>query len=260
MAEEVILKKDGVKIIKKRFKELLKPLDFQTYPHSTTRFIRVRENFIDEVRLDTHGTHLEAMYFIYSRHAPFAWLQCDEGRCWRTTKEHISTHLKWYCEIPSDGGAYYYQMEHFETVWRDVSYVFVQYILPQMETMTKAVFLSRLLERNQNDQDFFLPQEKVSLTFPYFPGTNETAVYGVELWHLERYEKAIPYLKLAQKKYKEWLTDREQETEHFFLCRKKTLALLNELLSCWESQEENRMLQAQKQINQVSLDWIEYML
>ena len=64
MAEEIILKKDGVKIVKKRFKELLKPLGFQPYPHSSTRFIRVREDFIDEVRLDTAGYHLAVMYFI----------------------------------------------------------------------------------------------------------------------------------------------------------------------------------------------------
>ena len=260
MAEEMILKKDGVKIVKKRFKELLKPLGFQMYPHSSTRFIRVREDFIDEVRLDTAGYHLAVMYFIYSRHTPFAWLKCDQGRLWRTAKEHISTHLEWYCKMPPDGGSCCYQTEYFETVWRDVSYVLTQYILPQMEAMTREGFISRLLERSRNDRDFFLPHQTVSLAIPYFPGTNEAAVYGVELWRLERYEEAIPYLTLAQKKYKDWLTDYEQETEHIYRCFRKRLALLDELLSCWESREESRMLQAQKQVTQVALDWIEYML
>lgn len=260
MAEEMIIKKDGVKIVKKRFRELLKPLGFQPYPRSTTRFIRVREDFIDEVGLDTYGTHLAAKYFIYSHHAPFAGFECNNGRLWRTTKEYISTHLEWYCEIPQNGGAYYYPTEHFETVWQDVSYVFMQYILPQMEAMTSEIFLSRLLESSKNDKDFFLPERKVTPTFPYFPGTNEAAVYGVELWRLKQYSEAIPYLAIAQKKYKEWLTGYEHETEHFFLCRKKTLVLLNELLSCWENREESRILQAQKQANQIALEWIEYML
>lgn len=260
MAEEMILKKDGVKIVKKRFKELLKSLGFQLYPHSSTRFIRVREDFIDEVCLDTAGYHLAVMYFIYSRHAPFAWLKCDQGRLWRTAKEHISTHLEWYCKIPPDGGPYCYQTEYFETVWQDVSYVLTQYILPQMEAMTKEGFLSRLLEHSRNDRDFFLPHQTVSLAVPYFPGTNEAAVYGVELWRLERYEEAIPYLILAQKKYKDWLTGYEQETEHIYRCFRKRLALLDELLSCWENREESRMLQAQKQVTHVGLDWIEYML
>ena len=64
MSEETILKKEAVRIVKKRFKELLKPLGFQPYPHSTTRFVRVREEFVDEVRLDTWGYHLDADYYI----------------------------------------------------------------------------------------------------------------------------------------------------------------------------------------------------
>ena len=114
MPEETILKKEAVKIVKKRFKELLKPLGFQPYPHSTTRFMRVRANFIDEVRLDTEGYHLNADYFIYLRYAPFTRLHCDKGRLWRTTPEHISTHLAWYCEIPPEGGPWYYKQRHFE--------------------------------------------------------------------------------------------------------------------------------------------------
>ena len=145
-------------------------------------------------------------------------------------------------------------------MWRDVSYVLTQHILPQMETMSSRIFISRLLAHNRNDQDFFRPDQTVSLSVPNFPGTNEAAVYGVELWRLERYEEAVPYLALARKKYRDWLTAYGQETEHICLCFRKRLALLDELLPCWESREENRMLQAQKQVNQVALDWIEYML
>ncbi|MCM1536465.1 MAG: hypothetical protein NC126_11135 [Clostridium sp.] len=212
------------------------------------------------MHLDTAGYHLAVMYFIYSHHAPFAYLHCDQGRLWRTAKEHISTHLEWHCKIPPDGGPYYYQTEHFEAVWRDVSYVLTQYILPQMEAMTKEGFILRLLERSRNDEDFFLPDQPVSLTIPGFPGTNEAAVYGVELWRLERYEEAVPYLTLARERYRDWLTDFGRETEHISLCIRKRLALLDELLSCWERREECYMLQAQKQINQIPLNWVEYML
>lgn len=133
-------------------------------------------------------------------------------------------------------------------------------VLPQMEAMTSGIFISRLLEHSMNDQDFFRPDQTVSFTVPNFPGTNEAAVYGMELWRLERYEEAVPYLTLARKKYRDWLTDYGQETEHICLCFRKRLALLDELLSCLESREESRMLQAQKQVSQVALDWIEYMV
>lgn len=260
MTEETILKKEAVKIVKKRFKELLKPLGFQSYPHSTTRFIRVREDFIDEVRLDTWGYHLDADYYIYLRSAPFAWLKCDRGRLWRTTKEHISTHLAWYCEMPEESGPWYYKQQHFEEVWRDVAYVLENHILPQMEAMTEEIFISRLLEHSRSDSDFFLAHQTVSLELLYFPGTPEVAIYGVSLWRLGKYEEGVPYLTLAQQKYRDWLVGFEQETEHFYLCHKRTLELLNELLSLWGNRPENWETQAQERIGQVKEDWIEYLL
>ena len=260
MAKETILKKDAVKLVKKRFKELLKPLGFRLYPHSSTRFIRVREDFIDEVRLDTWGSHLKADYYIYLRSAPFAWLHCDSGRLWRTTKEHITTYLAWWCEIPVDGGQWYYKQQHFEEVWRDVAYVLENHVLPQMEAMTEEIFISRLLERSGNDSDFFLAHNLVSITYPYFPGTNETAMYGVSLWRLGKYEEGVPYLSYTQQKYRDWIAGYEQETEHFYLCQIKRLALLDELLFLWENHPENWEAQAQESISRIAVDWIEYLL
>lgn len=262
MPEETILKKDAVKLVKKRFRELLKPLGFQPYPHSTTRFMRVRENFIDEVRLDTWGYHLDADYYIYLRSAPFAWLHCDSGRLWRTTKEHISTHLAWYCKMPPNGGAWYYMKEHFEEVWRDIGFVLEYYVLPQMEAMTEEVFVSRLLERSRNDSDFFLAHQTVSLEYLYYPGTPEAAIYGVALWRLGKYEEGATYLTYARQKYRDWLKEYEQEQDdsHFYLCHIKTTDLLDELLSLWESRPENWETQAQERIGQVKVDWIEYLL
>lgn len=266
MEQETILKKDGVKLVKKRLKELLKPLGFQPYPHSTTRLVRVREKFIDEVSLDTGGYHLNADYFIYLRSAPFARLTCDCGRLWRTTKEHITTHLQWYCEIPPEGGPYYYKPEHFEAVWQDVACVLERDILPQMEAMTEEVFLSRLLGCRGNDWDFFLPQDTVSLTSPYYRGAPETAIYGVSLWRQRKYGEGVPYLTFAREKYRAWLTDWKPKTErpdsyaeHFYLCHVRTEALLDELLSLWESREENWEAQAQERIAQVAPDWLEYL-
>ena len=260
MSEETILKKDGVKIIKKRLKVLLKPFGFQPYPHSTTRLVRVREDFIDEIMLDTYGYHLNALYRIYLRSAPFAPLTCDRGRLWRTTKEHISKHLRWDCEIPPEGGAYYYHLKHFDAVWRDVSYVLERTILPQMNAMTVDSFLSRLLKRNLSAEDFFLPQDTVSLTTPYFRGVRETAIYGLSLWWLGRYEEGISYLTFAREKYHISVTEHKQDTSHFHLCEIKILALLDELLSLWKQQAEDWEKETQKLLNRVAVDWLEYML
>lgn len=262
MSEETILKKEAVKIVKKRFKELLKPLGFQTYPHSTTRFMRVREDFIDEVRLDTWGSHLDAAYYIYLRTAPFAWLHCDRGRLWRTTKEHISTHLFWECKMPTNGGSWYYKTEHFEAVWQDIAYVLQNHILPQMEDMTEEVFVSRLLERSMSDSDFFLAHQTVSLEYLYYPGTPEAAIYGVALWRLGKYEEGAVYLTYARQKYHDWLKTYEQELDdsHFYLCHIRTTELLDELMSLWENRPENWQVLAQERISRIKEDWIEYLL
>ena len=214
MSEETILKKEAVKLVKKRFKELLKPLGFQPYLHSTTRFMRVREDFIDEVSLDTYGYHLKADYYIYSRSAPFERLYCDRGRLWRTAKEHITTHLAWYCEMPEEGGPWYYNQEHFEAVWRDVDYVLENHILHQMEAMTEEAFASRLFKRSMEDSDLFLAYNQVSLTDTYYPGTNETAIYGVLLWRLGMYVEGVPYLTFARQKLRNWFADDEQKADH----------------------------------------------
>lgn len=213
MEEEMILKKKGVSLVKKRLKELLKPLGFQPYPHSTTRLVRVREKFIDEISLDTGGYHLDVYYHIYCCFAPFAGLHCDAGRLWRTAQSQIKTHLFWSCEIPPDGGAYYYKPKYFETVWQDVALVLERYILPQMESMTEEQFLARLLNDSRSDQDFF----RAYRTVPFADSCkNEAAAYGVGQWRLRNYEEGLPYLNFAQEKYRLWLTGKEQETRHFY--------------------------------------------
>lgn len=264
MPEEMILKKEAVKTVKKRLKELLKPLGFRPYPHSSTRLVRVRETFIDEVSLDTERYHLSADYYIYLRAAPFTWLQCDQGRLWRTAKEHISTHLSWYCEIPPNGGPYYYQRSHFEAVWQDVAYVLENHILPQMEAITEDIFISRLLERSRNDKDFFLAYQTVSLEALYYPGTPETAIYGVSLWRLGKYEEGVPYLIFVRQKLRDWLAEyaeevAEEATDHFYLRHIKMLDLLNELLALWKDRPEGWQRQAQERLGQIAADWIEYM-
>ena len=260
MEEEIILKKKGVALVKKRLKELLTPLGFQSYPRSTTRLVRVRDAFIDVLRLDTAGYHLDIDYYIYLRYAPFAGLYCDAGRLWRAARDHIGTHLFWSCEIPPSGGPYYYKPKYFEAVWRDVALVLKQYILPQMEAMTEEKFLSHLQKWNQNDRDLFRAYQTVSLTIPYHPGTGEAAAYGVGMWRQGKYKEGAPYLALAQRKYYEWLMRFKQEANHPVRCHAASLALLDELLIFWENKETGWEAAIQERIEQVSVNWLDYML
>ena len=258
--EERILKKEGVKIVKKRYKEFLKPYGFEPYPHSTVRLVRVREHFIDEVFLDTVGYHLDPEYRIYARKAPFAPLRCDHGRLWRATKAHTSTHLQWKCKFITNTATAYYTTKDFEATWNDVVYVLKNAVLPQMDTMTEKLFLSRLQQGSPNDEDFFLAHDLVCLEDFYYQGMSETAVYGVELWGLGRYSDAIPYLTFAQQKYRQWLVGHEQDTSPFYLCHIRTLALLDQLLNLWERKGEDWMQQSQESIHQVAENWMMYLL
>lgn len=259
MEKDNIFKKKGVQLVRKRLKELLKPLGFQQHPRSTNRFVRVRDNFIDEVRLDTAGTHLEPWYFIHYRFAPFAGLKCDRGRLWRTAKENISTHLSWHCEIPLDGGHYYYKPDHFEMVWKDVAYVLGHYILPLMDEMTVEKFLSLLVVYSPYERDLFRANEIVRFTDPHFVCMSEAAVYGMGMWCIEQYDEGVPYLTFAQFKYRRWMVGREQETDFFYQCDALTLELLNELVSFWTKKEKNWTSAAQERMRQTGVDWADYL-
>lgn len=255
MEQETMVKKDGVRLVRKRLKEFLKPLGFQQ--HSTNQLIRVRERFIDMVELDTASYHLDPLYYVYYRSAPFTRLHCDSGRLWRTAKENISTHLRWNCEIPPHGGPYYYKMEHFEAVWRDVSYVLNQHILPQMEAMTPETFLSRLIQRSQDDRDLFLAYSTVHFDALYFDCMSEAVAYGVGMWRMEQYEEGIPYLTFARQKYREWLTGHEENPSHRSYVL--TLELMDRLLAPWEKKRPCWTTTAQKKLDQVELNWADYM-
>ena len=97
MDETSITKKEAVKLVRKRLRELLKPLGFQSYLKNTNCLMRVREEFIDEVSLRTDGTHLTPCFHIYYRKAPFASAYVDlvNGSLWRVMKkrEQIATNF-----------------------------------------------------------------------------------------------------------------------------------------------------------------------
>lgn len=262
MEQETIQKRKGVQLAKKRLKEFLKPYGFQVHPLSSNRFARVRDEFIDEVRLDTAGYHLDPSYYIYFRLAPFAWLKCGNGRLWRMAKETCSKDLDlwWHCGFPRNGGSYCYKATKFESVWQDVSYALEQYILPQMEEMAAEAFLAELVERSRDDHVLFLAHSTVYFDSLYYDCMSEAAAYGTGQWWMKQYEEGIPYLTFARDKYRKWLTGHEQDTNHGYSCRRLTLALMNDLLSLWEGKEDGWMEHAQTLISQAADNWEEYML
>ena len=258
MEDEKITKKKGVQIVKKRFKELLKSFDFYPYHNSTIQFVRVRDKFIDRVFIDTYGYHLDVEYFIYPRCAPFVWLRGDSGRIYRTAKEEISTSLFWECEFAPNSCAAFYSVSHLEEVWKDVSHVFEKFVLPQMDAMTDEIFSSRLLNYSNNDKEFFLPYHTAGLDYDFFPGSDASATYAVEMWHFGKYEEGLPYLIYADKKYKEWVEEREYEDTHQYHSIVKIMELLDALLSLYESKKDGWTLEAQQLIDEVSQEWPRY--
>lgn len=256
MEQGTMLKKDGVRLARKRLKELLKPLGFQA--RSTNCLIRVRENFIDEITLDTSSYRLKPDYYIYYRPAPFTRLCCDQYRLWRTAQKEISTQLYWSCKIPPEGGPYYYEMGHFEAAWRDVAHVLEHYLLPHMEAMTPESFFPRLISDSRYDWDFFRPQNLIFLNGSGWPGSPEAAVYGVGMWRMGKYEEGVPYLIHAQRRYRSYIRLYTQEGETVSPGIKRTLRGLDRLMFLWRRQEEGWTSTAQERIDQIANDWENY--
>ena len=259
MEAERILKKDGVRLARRRLKELLKPLGFQ--PHGTNRLRRARERFIDEIQLDTAGYHLEPLYHIYYRSAPFTRLYGDLYRIWRAAG--VKTPY-WSCVIPPEGGPYYYETELFEAVWRDVSRILERHVLPCMEAMTPEQFLSLLVTHTISDRDLFRPQDLACSSSPYpgWAGVSEAASYGVGMWRMERYEEGLPYLAFARERYRAWLETyaHERDDSQFYRRQALTLELLERLLAPYEKKRPGWAAAAQRNIDQVEQNWADYTL
>lgn len=260
MEQDIILKKDGVALVRKRLKGILTPLGFRTHPTSKGCFVRIRDEFIDEVSLRTDGYHLEPVFSIFYRPAPFTALCADEGSLWRLAQKDITTQLRWDCEIPDQGGSYYYKPEHFEEVWQDVVYVWENYVFPKMEEMTVTHFLSLLAEPNPYDREFFRPHEIIRFIKPSFMCVHAAAVYGVGMWKQGKYDEGVPYLTFAQYSYRQWIAGHEPEKNHFYQTHVRILDLLDDLVSLWAKKEENWMDTAFMRIRQVTVNWTEYML
>lgn len=263
MDENIIIKKDAVKLIKKRLSEMLKPLGFQSHPRSRDRLMRIRGELIDEVSLRTDGHHLEPWFFMYYRKAPFACLKLDEGQLWRIMKaqENISTHLYWhgeYLESPNQKN-YCYKKEHFEAVWREVVLALEQYVLPYMETMSVEKLLTFMVKRSGKDEEFFRANQTVFFHDKYFRCMSEAAVYGVGMWISENYAEGLPYIIFAQNKYRHWMEGREQETEHSYRRIARTLEILDNLIEIHEMRQEDLKPILQKLTAQISETWSDYM-
>lgn len=251
--EKKITKKESVQLIKKRLKIFLKPLGFQLYPRSTDRFVRVQDKFIDEIYIyHARRIYVKIEYYIRSRSAPFAWLQCDEERLWRAAKKPASD-LTWHTDLLWENG-----LGYFETVWRDVTCAFEQCILPEMENMTIDTFLSRQMRHDENMQVLFLAYETIDLEKPCAICSPQAAAHGILLWHLGRFEEGVPYLNYARQSYHAQLANCEPELREVFHRQFLELALLEELLSLWECKEENGMLAIQQRLNRLADDWVMY--
>ena len=259
---DIINKKDAIQLVRKRLKEMLKPLGFQPHPRSKGRLMRIRGDLIDEVSLRTDGHNLEPWYFMYYRKAPFAYLKLDEGKLWRVMKarENISTHLRWHGEFPKspEQKHYYYKAEHFEAVWREVVLALEQYVLPYMEAMSVEKLLAFMIKGSGVDEEFFRAGQTVFFYDKYFRCMSEAAVYGISMWILGNYVEGLPYIIFAQKKYRHWLEGHEQETEHFYKRIGRTLEMLDELIEIYVRRREELEMTVQRLTDQISENWADY--
>lgn len=264
MDETNITKKDAVKLVRKRLKELLKPLGFQPYLKNINSLTRVREEFIDEVSLRTDGTHLTPCFRIYYRKAPFASVYVDlvNGSLLHVMKkqEQIATNLWWNVNIPQNG-PYYYKTEHFEEVWKDVSLALERYILPYMDAMSVEKLLSFMVKpqwREDGEEEIFRVYPIVFFRDKYFACMNQAAVYGVGMWIAERYAEGLPYIIFAQNKYREHIRPHELEKELFEEGR--ALGVLDKLIDIYECKPEELKDTVRQLTGMISANWMDYIM
>lgn len=261
MDETIIIKKDAVKLVRKRLKELLGPLGFQPRPDEKNCLVRIREELIDEVSLRTDGTHLSPCFHIYYRKAPFTSVYVDlvNGSLWRVMKEReqIDAKLWWETEIPPKG-SYYYRTEHFENVWKDVALALESYILPYMDAMSVKKLLSFMVEHNRREEDFFRVRQIVYFSDKYFACMDQSAVYGVGMWIEGRYSEGLPYIIFAQNKYREHIRPHELEKEQFNEGR--VLGVLDTLIDIYERKPQELGNTVRQLTDKIALNWADYMM
>jgi len=248
---EQLTKRESVQLAKKRLKEFLQPLGFRTVPRAARRFVRAREEWIDEIILYTarYCRLMKLDCYIHARCAPFAWLRCDEERLWRAAGKPVSD-LCWQTVFLLERGTVYW-----EAVWRDVARALERCVLPEMEAMTTEAFLSRLLR--PSEEGLFLAYQTIDLEQPRPVCAPMAAGYGIELWRLGRFGEGAPYLRLAQEGYRAQLAGCGQED-----VRRRQfmeLDLIEELLSLWERKEEGWMGAVRQRIEQAAADWMRYL-
>ncbi len=258
--DETITKKDAVKLVRNRLKELLKPFGFQPYPKGRNSLIRVREELIDEVSLRTDGSHLTPCFHIYYRKAPFSSIYVDlvNGSLWRVMKkqEQIAANLWWNVNIPHNG-PYYYKTEHFEEVWKDVVLALERYILPYMDTMSVEKLLSFMVKgqwREDGEEEIFRVYPIVYFSDKYFACMNQAAVYGVGMWIAGRYAEGLPYIIFAQNKYREHTRLHELEREG------RALEVLDTLIDIYERKPKELKDSIQQLSGMISANWMDYIM
>lgn len=259
MDENRIKKTEALKLVRKRLKEMLKPLGFVTHPRSKVCLVRVRGELIDVVGLRTDGCHLEPSISVYYAPAPFESADLDVIRLWSfmEEKENITTRLMWECIITENG--YYYETEHFETVWQEIAFTLEQYVLPCMELLTVERFLSFMIMDSRQKEDFFHVHQTVFFSDSYFQCMSAAAVYGVGMWRLGYYDEGLPYVIFAQNKYRHWMTGREQETDYFHVCKARALQKMDELVSAFERRPESFGTIVRELTDQICENWADYM-
>lgn len=247
--------KEGRQLAQKRLKAFLQPLGFRSYPRPYKRFLRAREEWIDEISFYSDRIHGEIVCYLFPRFAPFTWLKCDRERLWRTEGKPVSG-LNWdYVRLLDEG------LDYFEAVWRDITRALERRVLPQMERMTADTFLSRQTRPGSDMEDLFLPygDQVLNLRNSIAAGCNPIAAgHGMELWHLGRFEEGAAYLQFARKGYQAQLADLAPEEREIFHKRFTELALLEELLALWEHKEDDWELAIRRKLDQTAADWSMY--
>lgn len=253
MTENDLLKKDAVRMVKKRLYELLKPYGFSRHPKHKGLLCRVRGEFIDCMSFRTDGYHLELDCGLFLKIAPYVGVHAD----WYVVANALperSPQIKWRECIVGEG-PFYYKIDYFEQIWDDVVYAIKNCLLNSLENMDLEHFLPLFVYHD--NKNMFKPDAIIDMGSLYFQGMIEAAVFGLGSWKQGNYENGLTYLMYAREKLALHLQGRS-EGEFHVKEDKHILSYLNDVFSLWESKPKDWNEQISQCMELEAQEWISY--
>lgn len=251
--ENIVLKKDAVRLVKKRLLELLEPEGFTRHPKHRGILCRERSEFIDCMSFRTDGYHLELVCATCLKITPYVGVHADWYAVSKALPER-SPELKWR-ECVVGQGPFYYKVDYFEKVWDDVAYAIRHCLLQSLAEMDLVQYLPLFIDRSK--WKIFEPDTIIGLDTLYYQGMMEAVVFGLGSWRQGNYEEGLTYLTFAREKLTLYLAGYTEENS-CMIKDKAILRYLDDVLALWESKPDDWVGLLHQRMDEEAQGWMSH--